>query len=434
MASIDNQGVLVVHKHDPGALPRSLIIVPVDIIPGIIIAIHLKFKHASKHQLKLLFNRYFFGIKSDGVVNQVVDQCSLCNALKEVPKEVFKQSSSVSPSSPGSIFFADNLRRNRQKICVVRDVHSTYTTASIVDDETSNSLRNALLLNTSFLRNPQATIRIDAATGFQALHNDLSFQQHGITLDFGHIKNKNSNSVIDKGIQELESELLKHDTSGAPVTTLQLQTVLTTLNTRIRNRGLSAREILFQRDQQTNEQLSICDKELSSKQQDIRTQNHPLSAISKAPRGKLALLNPAVSIGKLVFIKHERNKNHPRDRYIVTKINGDNALVQKLCSQFMSRQYTVPLNKLYPASNPTTNRDYDSRRYDSNSSSDDDSSVVSLEVPSGDPMQNVDEDKEEVDVMIDGQHPDVNDINDNVLPPRARRRPRWIRDGQFEMG
>ena len=206
------------------------------------------------------------------------------------------------------------------------------------------------------------------------------------------------------------------------------------MNTRIRNRGLSAREILFQRDQQTNEQLSICDKELSSKQQDIRTQNHPLSAISKAPRGKLALLNPAVSIGKPVFIKHERNKKNPRDRYIVTKINGDNALVQKLCGQFMSRQYNVPLNKLYPAANPTTNRDYDSRRYDSNSSSDDDSSVVSLEVPSGDPTQNVDEDEEEVDVMIDGQHPDVHDINDNVLPPRARRPPRWIRDGQFEMG
>ena len=242
VASIDDQGLLVVYKQIPGLPHRALIIVPVDILPGIVTALHLHFKHAAKSQLKLVFSRFFFTIKSDTVIDQIVDKCDFCKLVKAVPAEVFDQSLSISASSPGQVFYADVLRRNRQKICVVRDVHSSFTTAAIITDESAASLKPALLLNSSFFRAPQCTIRVDSAPGFQALRSDKFLQQRGVQLDFGHIKNKNSNSVVDKAIQELETELLKLDPSGAQVAPLQLQLAVDMLTSRIQNHGLSAKK------------------------------------------------------------------------------------------------------------------------------------------------------------------------------------------------
>ena len=90
----------------------------------ILTALHILLKHPTKHQLKLLFERYFYGIKSDQVINQVCEKC--------VPQEVFTYSSTPSPSCSGEMFFADVMRHRRQKMCVVRDVHSSYTCASII--------------------------------------------------------------------------------------------------------------------------------------------------------------------------------------------------------------------------------------------------------------------------------------------------------------
>ena len=81
------------------------------------------------------------------------------------------------------------------------------------------------------------------------LLDDPILTKHGIKIDFGRVKNKNANAVINKGIQELEREMLKVDPNGGPLTAVQLQLAVETLNTRIRNRGLSAKEILFQRNQ-----------------------------------------------------------------------------------------------------------------------------------------------------------------------------------------
>lgn len=103
---------------------------------------------------------------------------------------MFEQSLSLSAAAPRTTFFADVLRRQLQKICVVRDVHSSFTTASIIPDETADSFRNTLLLTTSPLRTSPSTIRIDTSTGFQSLRNDTVLQSYGIIQDYGYIKNK----------------------------------------------------------------------------------------------------------------------------------------------------------------------------------------------------------------------------------------------------
>ena len=95
--------------------------------------------------------------------------------------------------------------------------------ANIVPDEKNDSLRDSIVISTTQFRVNPTKIHVDNATGFLRLKNDTSLQQKGIELDFGHIKNPNKNALIDKGIQELEVELLKTDPSGSPVTNDQLQ-------------------------------------------------------------------------------------------------------------------------------------------------------------------------------------------------------------------
>ena len=76
----------------------------------------------------------------------------------------------------------------------------------------------------------------------------------------------------------------------------------------------------------------------------------PISAASKAPRGKVASLTN-LKIGDLVFIKDKRSKNNARDRYIITSIDGKYAQLQKLSSKFTSGKHTVNLSKMYSAGN-----------------------------------------------------------------------------------
>ena len=134
-------------------------------------------------------------------------------------------------------------------------------------------------------------MRIDTASGFNSLRHDTSLQDYGIELDFGYVKNKNSNCVVDKAIQELEAEFLRIGCSNLPVSAVQLQNALDILNSRVRNRGLSAKEIIFQRDQHSQQQLCFKDEHLSEQQQEIRLKNNISSAQSKAPGKPIASTN-----------------------------------------------------------------------------------------------------------------------------------------------
>ena len=266
VATVDENGLIIVRKQDPFLHQRSLIVVPYDIMPGIITAMHLYLKHPTCHQLTQVFNRYFYGITSSSIIAKVVDQCTQCNSLKTVPKEIFPQATSSTPNVPGDSFFADVIAREKQNIMVTRDVLSSYTNATLINDETADSLRTAIVVNTSFLRKNPCSIRVDTAPGFQALHGDETLNSLGISIDLGRIKNKDSNSVIDRGIQELEEEILKHDMSGSVLTPLKLQIIVDSLNGRVRNRGLSAKEIVLKRDQFSHEPINVNDEHLSKQQ------------------------------------------------------------------------------------------------------------------------------------------------------------------------
>ena len=238
IASIDDKGLLIVKKVDSFGVQRKLIIVPTEIMPGILTALHFHLGHPTKCQLEKVFNRYFYGLKSAIVIANVTESCISCNSLKKINPELLQQSSTPSPSYPGDMFTADVMRRAGQKILITRDVFSSFTTGIIIEDEKHTSFRSGLITTTELLRRQKCKIHVDDPSGFKKLEDDKELLDVGISLDFGRVKNKNKNAVADKCIQELQEELRKIDVTGSTISNQTLNVALSTLNKRIRNRGL----------------------------------------------------------------------------------------------------------------------------------------------------------------------------------------------------
>ena len=238
--------------------------------------------------------------------------------------------------------------RARQKILVIRDSFSSFTKTAIIPNETAATLRDAIIEMTADIKaSTGATVRVDGASSMQCLTNDKSVHNYNLTIEVGRLKNVNKNSIVDKAIQELEFELKRAHPEGGPVTPAQLACVTSTLNRRLRNRGLSAREILFQRDNETGAQLNFEDTALANSQYSSRLNNHMPSAKSKAPKGTGAA-KILVTPGDLVFVKNDGTKHTARDRYIVASCNEGFVLIKKLLgSQFRAKQYKVKPEELY---------------------------------------------------------------------------------------
>ena len=204
------------------------------------------------------------------------------------------------------------------------------------------------------------------------------------------------------------------DSAGSPVSDSVLQQAVYTLNSRIRNRNLSAKEIVTCRDQVTGKQLQIDDIELSKQQELLRDRNHQPSAKCKAPRGASAT-NPSLTPGSLVYIKSDGNKFTARELYIVVSIVGNDAKVQKFHGRsFMSKKYTVPLNRLY-AMTPNLTMPIPVEEYnDDDSSSDDDLLPLQEAFPPADGIEeNATSDEDEFLPLQDNEQA-------VVLPPPTR--------------
>ena len=106
---------------------------------------------------------------------------------------------------------------------------------------------------------------------------------------------------------EVERELLKQEPSGGQVSELLLATATARLNAHIRQRGLSAREMLFQRDQFTNDQIPLLDRDLISEQHQAKLKNHEYSEKSKAPNREQCP-DALLVVGDLVYLHNDGNK------------------------------------------------------------------------------------------------------------------------------
>lgn len=60
--SVAKDGLLVVKKTDTLTPTRKVIVIPRDMLQGLLTALHLKLYHPSEHQLKTLVKRYFYAV------------------------------------------------------------------------------------------------------------------------------------------------------------------------------------------------------------------------------------------------------------------------------------------------------------------------------------------------------------------------------------
>lgn len=363
IATISNEGLLVVKKDIPYLGTHNLTIIPRSVLPGLLTALHLRLSHPSKGQLSKAFHRHFYALDAEKQIEYITKECSHCSALQTMPADLPEFSTSYPPQAPGFKFASDVLCRSRQKILVTRDTFSSFTKAYIIEKEDKDCLRAALIESTSDLRiTESSSIRVDGGPAFQSLVDDKTLSSLGIELEVGRLKNKNKNPVAEKAIRELETELRSRHPEGGKISRAELATAVHILNSRIRNRGLSAREIVYQRDQASGKQLNMNDEELAESQFQQRRENHAPSALCKKHKSGSTIAQ-SFKPGDLVYCKQDGSKHVKRERYIVISCDDDFVYARKFAgNQFRTRRYSFKPIELYKVPNISLDRASDPPR------------------------------------------------------------------------
>ena len=370
---ISNDGLLV-HRHVKPFSSHEQIVVPQQVLDGILTALHLQLKHPSAFQLTKVFSRYFFCLNTEKAVAAVSNYCHHCASIKEIPKSLIEQSTCEPPPSVGCNYSADIIKRCKQLIFIIRETTTSYTLAEHIEAESAKEISNVLVKLCNILKPSKLapiTVRVDPAAAHKSLYlsssRDSELSRNNIQLELGRSVNPNKNPVIDKCIKEVQREIVNIKPDGGPITPLQLSKAVANLNGRIRSSGLSSYELWTQRDQVTGEQLPLSDRELIIKQYHRRQANHPSSERSKAGN-KSVLPSPKVKIGSLVYIYADRDKTEPRHRYMVTNITDKSLMIRKFTAKlFSKKEIEVKPSEVYVV--PEYNKEF--IPIDSDSSSDD---------------------------------------------------------------
>ena len=181
-----------------------------SVVDGFLAALQVKLDHLSRHEMKLVSQRYFFALGLNKALDRCSQSCQLCSFLKEVPSSLVEQSTSDPPDGFNIFIAADVIKQYSQLILVVRETSTSFTTACLVDDERRDSTRYGLLrlcLKLRPLPGPSSVIRVDSAPGFASLRGEEILRQNGFAVEIGRVKNPNKNPVVKKCVTELGDEL-----------------------------------------------------------------------------------------------------------------------------------------------------------------------------------------------------------------------------------
>ena len=326
-------GLLVVRMFDKHLMREvGRVVVPPNLLDSILMAIHLRLQHPTAYQMQIIFDKYFFSIGVKQTIDNLISNCFICLGLKKFPKELQGFDPKLFPEQPGSHMNIDIVKRSGQLIAVNTDLFSSYTTACFAQTEKIDDLAIAILQLITPIRHCHTIlVRVDGQSSLKSLakNGHEILDSNGIKIILGEDFNKNSNCCVDKRIQELEKELKLVSPAGEKISVHQLAKVVTTLNDRRRNQGLSAAEIHFSRDTVRGENLMLDDKKLRMEKIKLREDNHPHSARSKAPKGKPPSTDQ-ITAGDTVFIKDHGSKHEARSPFLVTGTKEKNISIRKI--------------------------------------------------------------------------------------------------------
>lgn len=319
-------------------------------------------------------HRYVFALDLDKSVESTSRSCHHCTSLRNTPNLTIAQSTNDPPEVVGISYAADIIKRERQLILVLRECVTSYTVTCFVNDERRDTLRDSIIQLCIGLRpldGPPAVIRTDPAPGFAALVNDALLNKYRLTIELGRVKNINKNPVAEKAIRELEGEILHQQPTGGAITQVLLSVATASLNARVRNRGMSARELWTQRDQFTNEQLPLNDYSIIQQQHASRNANHEHSQISKSPRGSVPRPQH-IDIGDIVYLYSDKSKLRSRCRYLVVSTEGEWINISKFAgNQLRATSYRVKRTECYKVAAEATHDLPVSYQYDELTPADD---------------------------------------------------------------
>ena len=353
-AKINNDGCLIVPQlpsfNISGA--RDRIIIPTPLLPSVLWHLHNSDNHPTKSQLRQLFDKLFYGIMVQNQLDQLYQDCYRCKTTAALPKTCSNHTACTEVNHPGQYFHADIIRRERQKIFILRDNFSSLTAAMLIPSEQAEDLKEAIINLTSPIRMASSiTVRVDAAMGFQALTTHQDLKQLGIDLQIGDSHNKNSNAVVDKACAELETEINKLQPAAGLITLATLAQAVLFVNQLIRRKDkLTATEIHFARDRITGENIIINDQQI--RQSQLHTRQLPATDETV----------PSINTGDTVVTINKPQKHHIKDLYLVTSTNNKNITMQKIATNntnnivLQPKVHTTSPKLLQPVHQPTTNQ------------------------------------------------------------------------------
>ena len=77
VTTIGRGGLLVVQRNEPLSPARELIIVPRQVIDGLLSALHIQLAHPSRNQLRLSVQRAFYALDMEKALTRVTEACHL---------------------------------------------------------------------------------------------------------------------------------------------------------------------------------------------------------------------------------------------------------------------------------------------------------------------------------------------------------------------
>ena len=334
--------ITVKNTQDSGEQTRA-IVVPQSHYPGLVHSIHLKTMHCSKMQLTRLMSRYFYSVGYQRMISEVVDQCHTCLSLKPLPKELFPETTG-DITGFGSHFACDVMKRHSQSILLIREKLTQYTQGSILSQETSDNILNSLVpLIADKIPEYGAIVRTDNASTFQKLTASQEdpnswLNKFNIKIEMGETFNHNRNPIAENLMKECHKEINRAGFVDTPLDECKLALVIKNINSRIRDRGLSAKEMCYMRDQVTNKNIHHADEKLKDIQKNKRIHTH----------NKVPPTDVNFDPGETVMIKDHMTKTRPREKFIVLDpdVNDKHVKVQKQEKKFLARPYNVPKHQL----------------------------------------------------------------------------------------
>ena len=101
VATVAQDGLLVVRRNDPFSHAQDYVIVPRPVLDGLFTALHIQFDHPSTHQLKQVMHRYLYALDLNKAIETITHGCHHCASLRNVPHTVTPQSSNDPPEVRG---------------------------------------------------------------------------------------------------------------------------------------------------------------------------------------------------------------------------------------------------------------------------------------------------------------------------------------------